>query len=136
MKRSLSVGLVCLLVIISPLPWLLFYRGAYYEPFYVFRAWDAICQLGIASALIVVLLEISGLVIFGIATQRLSGWWSVALLWLTILILLSIASASDWLSDMSGSPVWGGAGAQPCAGSGPGPPRYGRVKSDLGGPDR
>ena len=106
MKRSLSVALIGLILIVSPLPWFLLFRGAYYEPFNVFEAVHAIWQLGVASALIVVLLEVSGIILFGMATRRLSGWWSVAMLWLTVLTLVSVASASDWLGDMSRSPAW------------------------------
>ena len=116
MKRSLSVWLACLLIVVSPLPWLLFYRGAYYEPFFVFQADDAIWQLGGASALIVILLEISGLIVFGIAARKLSGWWSVSLLWLAVLTMLSVASAIEWVGDMSRSPVWRTVGSP----SGPG----------------
>jgi hypothetical protein len=102
----MSAWLACLIVIVSPLPWLLVYRGAYYEPFYVFQADHAVWQLGGAAVLLVVLLEISGLIVFGIATRKLSGWWSVSLLWLAVLALLSIASAAEWVGDMSRSPVW------------------------------
>ncbi len=100
---------ICLLVlifIVSPFPWLLFFRGAHLEPFIVFEVWDAILQLGAASAVLVVLLEISGLILYGMATRKLSGWWSVSLPWLIILTLLSIASAIDWVGDMSRSPLW------------------------------
>ena len=56
--------------------------------------------LGFGSALLVVLVELSGLVILGMATRRLSAWWSAALLWLSILVFLSYASASDWVGDV------------------------------------
>ena len=55
---------------------------------------------------LVVLVELAGAVIFGMATRRLSGWWSITLPWLAILIFLSFASASDWVGDVVRFPIW------------------------------
>ena len=115
MTRPFRYCLACLILIVSPLPWLFFFRVAQDEPFNGFVAWDAICYLGFGSALLVVLLELAGLIIFGMSTRRLSGWWSAALLWLAILAFLSFASASDWVGDLSRSPVWRSAEASPRA---------------------
>jgi hypothetical protein len=110
MKRRFPVWLACLILGISPLPWLLFYQGARDEPFNVFQARDAVLYLGFGSVLLVVLMELAGMVVFGMATRRLSGWWILTLPWLAILIFLSFASASDWVGDVSRSPIWRGAG--------------------------
>jgi hypothetical protein len=94
MKQRFPTCVACLILGVSPFPWLLFYQGARDEPFNVFQARDAIYYLGFGSALLVVLVELAGVVVFGMATRRLSGWWSATLLWLAILIFLSFASAT------------------------------------------
>ena len=53
-----------------------------------------------------VLIEIAGLIVYGMATRRLSLWWLGALAWVGILGLLTFASASDWVTDQSQSPAW------------------------------
>lgn len=104
--RRYPACLACLILGISPFPWLIFFQGARNEPFNVFQTQDAIDYLGFGSALLVVLIELGGMVIFGMATRRLSRWWTIALPWLAILIFLSFASASDWVGDVARSPVW------------------------------
>lgn len=93
------LGMVALIVLISPFPWLLIYKSARDEPFDVFRAGDAILYLGVGSALVVVLAEIALVIFLGMATRRLSGWWFIPLLWLAVLMFLSFAAASDWVGD-------------------------------------
>jgi hypothetical protein len=110
MKRRLPLCLAGLILGVSPLPWLLFRQAARDEPFNVFEAWDAVLYLGFGTALLVILVQLAGVVLFGMATRRLSRWWVVTLPWLALLILLSIASASGWVGDVANSPVWRSAG--------------------------
>jgi len=100
---SFGAYLACLILVVSPLPWLLCLESARDEPFMYFSSRHAVLYLGCGSALLVVILELSGLIIFGMATRRLSAWWSVALLWLAVLGFLSFTSAWGWVGDLESS---------------------------------
>ncbi|WP_165068237.1 hypothetical protein [Paludisphaera rhizosphaerae] len=111
MTLRFRMGLAALILAVSPLPWLLILQSIEDEPFNVFRIKDAVLYLGFSSALIVVLAEIALVVLFGVLTRRLSGWWLVPLLWLAVLGFMSFAAASDWVGDVARSPVWQSQGA-------------------------
>jgi hypothetical protein len=101
MKKSLSGIVSVLLAVLTLVSWFLVYRAAFWEPFTFYRVSDVLWQVGGAFVVITLLLELVALIFFGIATNRLSGWWAVSLIWLALLFLLSIASAAKWTSDQS-----------------------------------
>lgn len=105
MTLRFRMGLAALILAVSPLPWLLILQSIKDEPFNVFRVKDAVLYLGFGSALIVVLAEITLVVVFGVMTRRLSGWWTIVLIWLAVLGFMSFAAASDWAGDVGRSQI-------------------------------
>jgi hypothetical protein len=98
MKRPRTVVTI-LLLLLSTACWLLLYQQAYWEPHYVYQTSDALLYVGVPFALMTLLLELFGFIIYAIATRRLSLWWAVALLWVASLFLISAGIPMGWAKD-------------------------------------
>jgi hypothetical protein len=106
LNRAWPTGMGILIVLLTPLAWHVLMRYAVWEPYATFSETDLFWQVVVATALLVVFVEMAGIILLGMFVRRLSAWWFIALPWLAVLIVLLLASIGAWSSDMATIATW------------------------------
>jgi hypothetical protein len=98
MQKSRTVVTLLLLLLTTSF-WLLMYHQSYWEPHHVYQTSDALLYVGVAFTLMTLQLELAGIIVYAIATRRLSLWWLIALLWVVFLFWISAGIPLRWTRD-------------------------------------
>ena len=91
---------ICL-IILSVLSLWIVYRGASIEPFLFFRNRDAVIQIGVATSLIVLWIQLCLFIIINILSKRLNCLWSGFVIWTIIVVFYIIDCISGYLEDIA-----------------------------------
>ena len=106
LMKAWPTGMGILIGVLTPLAWHVLMRYAVWEPYATFSELDLFWQVVVATALLVVFVEMALIILVGMVLKRLSAWWVVALPWLAVLIVLMLSSIVAWSSDMATIAGW------------------------------
>jgi hypothetical protein len=102
MKRShVHLILAASAVVLSVASFFVVSHGASDEPYTVFHGSDAIVQVGVAIALMLLWLEFAVAMIVGIVRRRVSAWWLPLLLWVITCEFFLYQSPSGYVQDIT-----------------------------------
>ena len=94
----IAAGLAVLLSIAS---FIVVMQGASDEPYTVFRKSDALVQIGVAMALMLLWVQLAIGIVVGVRRRRLSVWWLPLLLWVLICEFYLFQSPSGYIQDIA-----------------------------------
>ena len=101
--QHFATTLALFAVILSLASFVLVMQGATDEPYVVFRAADALSQVGLGSALIAFWTLFVGGVCYGVCTRRLSIFWLFSLLWVAIVLFYLRFCPFGYIEDITRS---------------------------------
>ena len=101
MRTSIAAQLVASsLIFLSALSTWLVYDGAATEPYTRFRAADAIKQVGLGTAALVLWVEVVALLGFLFWRRRLSRWWLLGVVWAVVVVFYLWRCPAGYVSDI------------------------------------
>jgi hypothetical protein len=75
-------------------------QGAADEPYYRFKPYDCLVQVGGGVTLLVLWAQVALVVVLGTASSRLSRWFLIVLPWAALVCFYLYASPAGYISDM------------------------------------
>lgn len=101
MKTRHTLSLICYLILLSIVSIWITFQGANDEPYTTLRPTDALLQVGIGVALIVLWIQYAIFILYSVFKKKVSGWWLSSLIWTSIVIFYLHFSPVGYLSDIS-----------------------------------
>jgi hypothetical protein len=75
-------------------------KGASDEPYFSFRASDALVQIGVAMVLMLLWLQLAVFLVWAVAVQRASKLWLLLLLWIVLCECVLSDSPRGYVQDI------------------------------------
>lgn len=101
MKRSqLHLILTVSALGLSIISFLVVVDGAADEPYLVFRAWDAIVQIGFAMILMLLWFQLAAGMIAGVVRRQVSAWWLLLLAWVPVCESYLFDNTNGYIQDI------------------------------------
>ncbi len=76
-------------------------QGASDEPYTVFRASDAVVQIGFGMVLMLLWFQLAGAIVVSVARRRVSQWWLTLLVWVLICEFYLFHSPIGYVQDIA-----------------------------------
>src|SRR4051812_35453111 len=99
MKKNLPITAYGLLL--SVVSWVVVMKGAGDEPYVVFRRSDALVQLGLGVALIILWLQFGAWLIYAASARQIARVWLVLTVWIVIVLLYLWESPFGYIEDIT-----------------------------------
>jgi hypothetical protein len=104
-KQSTLVAAVAVAaIVLTAAPVFVLGEGAVDEPYDVFRPYDAVVQVGVATAVLTLWLVVAAVIVADVVHARFRGWLlprALALLWIIILVWHLLDGISSYLGQVS-----------------------------------
>ena len=97
---QLNVAFAVMAALLSIASLLVVLQGAGDEPYGVYRRYDAIVQVGVGTALMVLWCCYCLALLVLVVTRKLPAWWLALLLWVAICLLYLSESPLGYLQDI------------------------------------
>ena len=100
-RHQLHISFIAVGLLLTATSAVVVLRGASDEPYSIFRASDALIQIGAAMVLMVLWLQFGAFLIWAAVTRRIGQLWLVLLLWVVVCEFVLFDSPSGYVQDIT-----------------------------------
>jgi len=104
-RERLPLYLVAVCAVLSLLSFAVVFQSADSEPYFAFYWRDAVTQVFVAIALLVLWIEYLVLLIAAILRKIFTAWWWLVVAWVAVVMLYLHLCPFGYISDLTGGPM-------------------------------